>query len=193
MSYPMIGAGLRIPRINAQLAPDTPGGQVPATGPSDCNVVSTMLLCSWQSRGVVVPSRAQVRQIMGVPSGGTSTGNAIAVLDHFGIPFRKLADFAELEAALADPKQLVSVAVKYATVNTWPCLSGDHNFTGGHRMCVHGSEQVYASGPVFHHVEDPIADGRRLGIAKSPLMYRRGWLQQAMVDFGSFSALAVTR
>lgn len=185
------------PRVPAQLWPDTLGGPTPSTGPADCSVCCTIGQIVYHTDGAVMPSRAEARQIAGQTNNhvGLSSAMIRRILNHFSIPFTDLPDFAAFEAALADPRNMISVAESNAWWNNnQPQVSGDRGYQGPHRVCYRGREQIWASGKTWLERLDPVADGRvRNGtqLAKQPTMVKIAWAESAMLALGSFSAISV--
>lgn len=193
---PVIGTW-DIPRVAAQLWPDTLGGPVPSTAPQDCAIVQTQALVAWGTNGQIIPSRAKIRQIMQNPTGGTSTTQMITVLKFYNLSWKKITDFPTLEATLLSKDNYVSVGWNNGYVNdNYPQMSGDRNFNQGHRVGLYGTEVMWQGGPVWWMLLDSTHDGRRRDgvlLPKGPTMVKSSWVEDSMLALGSFAAVSVTR
>jgi hypothetical protein len=191
----------RIPRVRPQLLNDILGKDPPATAGSDCNVKVTQAMIEFATRGATYPSTTQVRNAMGVVSGGTGSDHAIKACAAFGVTAKRLSNFDALEAAWTAKNAFVSVGISYRWVNdNHPEISGDLGFDGNHRIGTWGAEQIKLNGVYFtawddstHDWRQRTIDGKKHRYPKSVLWVPSSWIEDAMVAMGSFSAIYVTR
>lgn len=189
----------RLGRVRPQLLPDTLGAPTPPSAGDDCNVKVTQALIYFASRGATYPSVTDIRKAMGAPlnGGGTSTDQAIKACAKYGVVATRLHTFVELEAALLDPNQMLSVGWDNDYVNThYPSMSGDLNFDGWHRVGLFGTEQIKLNGAWWVMLHDPTHDGRirnNKPYPKGPMVVKRSWVEDSMAATGQFICLAVNR
>lgn len=160
------------PRFKKQLTGST-------LGPYNCNMASAAMLADRDTLGQLNVTSDAMRKASGDTSGGTSQQAAVTALAKYGITVDSYDawdnfDIADMDAALRAGKA-IGVAGDYDQLPL--SLKGDKDFFGDHRVVIN---EILSNGNYL--VFDPIADGRRTGIPKSPLQWPRDVMRRYVLD-----------
>jgi len=177
--------GIDFPRVDPQLQGDLGADKPPPTKGGDCSVKVIQGGVRWATRGAKIPTVAQIRAAVNVPSGGLGTTVLVPAYTAFGVTAELVTDFADVLESLR-AGYFVHCCIGYDWVNTNARhLSGQTTFNDDHGIGAFGIERHPPLKSSHVAWLDPLHDSRHTDTPQQIVMARLRELEGAMAAFGT--------